>query len=557
MSIRSLPRRRALRALATLAAWPATRAGLAQQPPPAADLCANGTTFDTPLARPGTSGFMGYYTIDSAFDLRAGAVAGGPAPLAYSITGNGAQWHSPILVAETGTRVRATLTNALDEPTIVHWHGLTIDSANDGNGDTLAMPGAHFDYAFALRNRAGVYWYHPHPQGLTAGQIQCGLFGVLLVDDAEDRALGKALATRRGDTDLVLALSDRRASARGGYAPSAADRVGGYLGDEMLVNGTPRAWLDVGSRGYRLRVLNASNARTFRLAFRGDDGKLLAFTLLGTDGGLLAQPLACRELFLASAERIDVWVDFAGRATGDSVVLESLAFDPMHGEAHGGSHAPVPDAADPHAGHGDAPHVGPSDAPHAAGGDGPHAAQGVATTSAIGDGARLSLLQFRIRQRVAATPAPPPTLSALAAPRVGGDDAVPFRLSFAKSRWRINDRVFDMQGEPLLVPRNSVQTWLLRNYYTSMPHAMHLHGFSMRVLARETSPDFLAPLALDASGRLATDLGVKDTVLVWPGESVRVSIDFACAFPGPQDYLLHCHNLEHEDGGMMLRIRVV
>src|SRR5665213_437517 len=286
-----------------------------------------------PLARPAASGFMGYYTIDGAFDLRAGAVAGGPAPLAYSITGNGVEWRSPVLVAETGTRVRATLTNALDEPTIVHWHGLTIDSANDGNGDTLAMPGGRFDYAFALRNRAGVYWYHPHPHGLTAGQIQCGLFGVLLVDDAEDRALGNAL--------------------------------------------------------------------TFRLAFRGDDGKLLAFTLLGTDGGLLAQPLACRELFLASAERIDVWVDFAGRATGDSVVLESLAFDPMHGEAHGGSHAPVPDAADPHAGHGDAPHVGPSDAPHAAGGDGPHAAQGVATTSAIGDGARLSLLQFRIRQRVA------------------------------------------------------------------------------------------------------------------------------------------------------------
>ena len=54
-----------------------------------------------------------------------------------------------------------------------------------------------------------------------------------------------------------------------------------------------------------------------------------------------------------------------------------------------------------------------------------------------------------------------------------------------------------------------------------------------------------------------TFIGAKDTVLVWPGESVRVSIDFACAFPGPQDYLLHCHNLEHEDGGMMLKVRVV
>jgi blue copper oxidase len=180
-----------------------------------------------------------------------------------------------------------------------------------------------------------------------------------------------------------------------------------------------------------------------------------------------------------------------------------------------------------------------------------------AVESTIGDGARLSLLQFRVRERVAASPAPPSTLSSLAAPRIGGDDAVPFRLSFAKSRWRINDRVFDMQAEPVVVPRNTVQTWLLRNYYTSMPHAMHLHGFSMRVLARETSPDFVGALAVDDKGRLASDLGIKDTVLVWPGESVRVSIDFACAFAGPQDYLLHCHNLEHEDGGMMLRVRIV
>jgi suppressor of ftsI/bilirubin oxidase len=89
-----------------------------------------------------------------------------------------------------------------------------------------------------------------------------------------------------------------------------------------------------------------------------------------------------------------------------------------------------------------------------------------------------------------------------------------------------------------------------------MPHAMHLHGFQFRVLERETSPDQLAPLAVDARGRLATDLGLKDTVLVWPGESVRIAIDFRHPFPGPQVYLFHCHNLEHEDGGMMLRVRV-
>ena len=85
------------------------------------------------------------------------------------------------------------------------------------------------------------------------------------------------------------------------------------------------------------------------------------------------------------------------------------------------------------------------------------------------------------------------------------------------------------QATPIDVARGASETWLLRNYHASAPHAMHLHGFQFRVLERETSPDQLAPLAIDARGRLPTDLGFKDTVLVWPGESVRIAIDFRAA----------------------------
>jgi suppressor of ftsI/bilirubin oxidase len=93
-----------------------------------------------------------------------------------------------------------------------------------------------------------------------------------------------------------------------------------------------------------------------------------------------------------------------------------------------------------------------------------------------------------------------------------------------------------------------------------MPHAMHLHGFPFEVLDRQTSPDQVAALKVDDRGRLATDFGSKDTVLVWPGETVRVAVDFtlpaAAAYAGDQIYMFHCHNLEHEDGGMMLGVRV-
>src|SRR5438093_24552 len=88
------------------------------------------------------------------------------------------------------------------------------------------------------------------------------------------------------------------------------------------------------------------------------------------------------------------------------------------------------------------------------------------------------------------------------------------------------------------------------------PHTINLHGFHFEILERETSPYFVHALAIDEHGRLAADLGRKDTVLVWPGESVRVALRFAMPFQGPQTYLFHCHNLEHEDGGMMLGVKV-
>ena len=112
------------------------------------------------------------------------------------------------------------------------------------------------------------------------------------------------------------------------------------------------------------------------------------------------------------------------------------------------------------------------------------------------------------------------------------------------------------RDEPCGSASPKVETWLIRNYHSSMPHAMHLHGFHFRVLERETSPDQLAPLVVADRGRLATDLGWKDTVLLWPGESVKIAIDFRNAFAGEQIYLFHCHNLEHEDEGMMLRVKV-
>ncbi|MBI3069368.1 MAG: multicopper oxidase domain-containing protein, partial [Betaproteobacteria bacterium] len=131
-----------------------------------------------------------------------------------------------------------------------------------------------------------------------------------------------------------------------------------------------------------------------------------------------------------------------------------------------------------------------------------------------------------------------------------------FLLDLKDGRWRINGEVFEMNKTPVTVQRGVNEIWEVRNDKASMPHPMHLHGVPFRVLGRSGSPQQLKSVIVNEQGLTATDLGWKDTVLVWPGETVRLAVDFSHPYPGDQIYLFHCHNLEHEDQGMMINIKV-
>ena len=538
-------RRRALRRVAAgaLALVPPSRLFAVGSDAGAGDLCVEPSTFSRTLPTNAADRWFAPLRIDRGPRELAAATRDtgsriGPS-LAFLARDGSRELVNPTLVAARGASVAISLRNDLDEPTVTHWHGLTMDTRNDGNGESLIAPGGRFDYRFTVHNRAGLYWYHPHPHGATARQAHQGLFGLLAIEDDEESALRRALELVPGETEIPLVLHEARRTAPGRYAPRPDDLRLGWFGDVPLVNYTPCPHLDVATRRYRLRILNAANARTFRLRLRSDDGALLPFQLLGTDGGLLEQAVRCTEVFVSPAERIDVLVDFSAIGVGGFVLLESGAFDPMHavpGTAPEESASARPPAME--GVHGGKPGGDPVAAPR------------------LREGAAFPVMQFSVRERRSPSPAPPARLSEPVAQRRSGDDDRPLRLGFAKGLWRINDRVYDATTTPIVVARAAAETWLLRNYHTSTPHAMHLHGFQFRVLGRETSPDQLAPLVVDAQGRLATDLGWKDTVLVWPGESVRIAIDFRHPFADEQVYLVHCHNLEHEDAGMMLRVRV-
>jgi suppressor of ftsI/bilirubin oxidase len=144
-----------------------------------------------------------------------------------------------------------------------------------------------------------------------------------------------------------------------------------------------------------------------------------------------------------------------------------------------------------------------------------------------------------------------------------------FTLSFLHMLWLINGQSYEMDRVPVTVTRGSKEVWEITNPsrtmgrgmgsmgMMSMPHPMHIHGFQFQVLQRVNSPSEVRRLSINNNGLLPTDMGFKDTVLVWPGETVRITVDFSHNFPGRQLYLLHCHILEHEDNGMMMNYEVI
>lgn len=451
---------------------------------------------------------------------------------------------NPILRVRRGAVIQAKFWNRLDQTSIVHWHGLRVDANNDGNPHYAVGPGEIYDYLIPVHNRAGTCWYHPHPHGLTASQVYRGLASFLIVEDEHDDALARALDLTLGTTDLPLLIQDRRIDAAEQFvhAPNGADRFLGYLGAEVMVNYTRRPVLDATPRIYRLRLLNGSSARIFRLAFSAGETRL-PFHLIGADAGLLERPLPAQEAFLAPGERLDVLLDLRPLRPGAIVRLQSLAFDPM--TLNAAELCITPSNPDP------------KHAAHATGVSNPSAANASAPITVPPNGARLDILPIRIVPGPIYQRSIPVSIATLPGIESRGARERVIELDHAQGRWRINGVEFDMLATPIRVGRGSVEIWEVRNPPNGMPHPMHFHGFPFKLLQRRSSPEQIRRIAVDARGLAAAETGWKDTFTIWPGEQVRFAVEFSHSYPGEQVYLFHCHNLEHEDAGMMINVRVV
>jgi FtsP/CotA-like multicopper oxidase with cupredoxin domain len=419
----------------------------------------------------------------------------------------------PILRVKRGTKLRIFLHNKLIEDTVMHPHGPRVPEDCDGHPMQAIGPGRSKVYEFEVIDRAGPYWFHPHPHMRTSEQVMMGLAGLMYVWDEEEQESVPGAST--GANDIPVVIQDRSFDQNNQilYQP---DMLWGFLGNRILVNGQPKPTLSLEPRGYRLRLLNGSNARTYKLAWSNN----MPLQVIGTDGGLLPAPVYRNYVMLMPGERMDIWAEF-GSLAGKQVTLRSLAFQAGGMGMMGGSMRGM-----------------------------------MGGSTGISNGATLDILTVNVGKKVTAKPllAPFPALTEhYDAGNVSNYDAPrPFTLSMGHMMtWTINGHVFEMEAVAAeeMFNINEPMAWEWINN-SPIPHPMHIHNVQFQVVKR-TAPEWAGYSTVNQG---FVDSGWKDTVSVWPGERVKVALKFG---PHTGMYMYHCHILEHEDMTMMRNLMIM
>ena len=459
-----------------------------------------------------------------------GDVLKGPA----STITNEESYLAPTIRLHKGQKVRIYLKNNLDASTILHWHGLHVPAKMDGNPMYAIGHGETFVYEFEILNRAGTYWYHAHTHNLTAKHVYSGLAGLFIVSDDDEQAL----KLPSGEFDVPLVIQDRNFDSNNQlqYRTNMHQRMQGFLGDQIMINGQPDFVLPVASCAYRLRLLNGSNSRIYKLAW--DDGTPIK--VIATDGGLLERAETVPYLMLAPAERREIWVDFSDKKIGTELTIRSTEFSTGGMGMMGGM------------GRGMGMMGGGM-------GGRRRGMMGGMGGGSLPSGGNYPVVKFKVTKKSSRKDTLPKRLSTITPLRLTDADNArsPRRITLSMRHMSalLNGRSYAMNDirPDEIIPVNSLQLIEFDNGYhgrrmmgMAMPHPMHLHGEQFQVIKREVSSRSQSAHNSVSEGLL--DMGWKDTVLVMPGEKVTLLKPFN-DFTGL--FMYHCHNLEHEDMGMM------
>lgn len=457
----------------------------------------------------------------------------------------------PALRLQREKAVTVNIRNHLPEATTLHWHGLEIPGAVDGGPQALIAPGATRQVTFTPDQPAATCWYHPHLHGRTGYQVAQGLAGLVLL---EDEASGKLrLPMQWGEDDVPLIFQDKQLSDDGtaiAYELDILRAAVGWFGDLMLTNGVPYPQHAVPRGWLRLRLLNGCNARSLHIA--ASDRRPLY--VVGSDGGLLAEPIRVESLPLLPGERFEVLVDTSDGKTFDIVTLPvtqmgmTLApFDqplplvqilPLRIMASG----TLPDTL-----------VTLPALPATEGlqsrwlqlmMDPQLDQQGMqALMARYGDKAMGGMAGHGMNHG-ADDSAMPMDHGAMPMDHgaLKGESHPADHYDFHTGN-KINGQAFDMTKPMFNVPPGKPEKWTISGEGDAMLHPFHIHGTQFRILSENGKPP--APHRA----------GWKDMVSVngWRSE---VLVRFNYIASAEHAYMAHCHLLEHEDTGMMLGFSV-
>jgi FtsP/CotA-like multicopper oxidase with cupredoxin domain len=415
-----------------------------------------------------------------------------------------------------------------------HLHNLHTGSESDGfpgdyysinkSGPTLNGPGSYKDHLYSnvmagyenspetfgdYREALGTLFYHEHTLDFTAPNVYRGLSGFYLLFDKldsgnENDENPEALRLPSWPYDYPLNFMDRRFDASGilyfdQFNPE------GVLGDKVVVNGKIEPVLKVARRKYRLRLLNSGPSRFYELYLVTPTNVVQKFTYISNDGNLLPAPLLNQtKVRLGVAERADIVVDFSNYAIGTQLYfVNRLNQEDTRG---------------------------PKDVK----------APGTRVLKIVVDrnppGPDVSRVPNVLR------PLPPlPSAAELATLPVR-------RWEFARKNglWTINDRLVNVNSPRAQIPKGGEEIWELVNPSGGWQHPIHIHFEEGRILSKTVAGVSVA-IPVHERGR-------KDVYVLGKDTTLRVFLRFR-DYTGK--YVMHCHNLVHEDHAMMLRWDIV
>ncbi|MBN8669989.1 MAG: multicopper oxidase domain-containing protein [Chitinophagales bacterium] len=420
----------------------------------------------------------------------------------YGINGT---WMAPTLIINKGDSVTFNVTNNLPVSTTIHWHGLHLPSKWDGGPHQIINTGSIWSPRFKVMNDAATFWYHPHGDKKTELHVSKGMAGMIIVKDAAEAAL--TLPRTYGVDDIPVIIQSKAFDVLKQIAIATEDDT------TVFVNGTMQPYLNAPAQVIRLRLLNGSTSRSFKLGFTGN----LAFSLIGNDAGLLDTSTTLTRIQIAPGERYEILLNLTGKQS-QTIYLKNFGTEltnGIHGSAQvGTTGGMIPGYVDNKL-----------------------------------NGADFNVLKIMV---TAPTSTPVTTIPTTLVPKS------PFPISsvnkertflflpeppstpdkMVEGPFLINGNSFDMNIVNDTVKLGHTEIWKLVNG-TEIAHPFHIHDVWFYVLDINGVPP---PLY---------ERGKKDVILVMPKDTVRFITKFEDFADPIVPFMYHCHLLHHEDEGMM------